>query len=71
MSGNFVFLFGSSSGNDCTFQAELKLRFRGDQVEAFIDGTSLAQKKHQRISGCVAFASSYDQNLFDDLEVTP
>ena len=50
---------------------ELKLQFRKDQVEAFIDGTSIAAKKHKRISGCVAFASSYDQNLFDHLEVAP
>ena len=50
---------------------KLKLQFRGDQVEGFINGTSVAKKKHKQINGYVAFASSYDQNLFDNLEVTP
>lgn len=50
---------------------KLKLSFRGDQVEASIDGTLLAKRKHKRISGYVAFASSYDENLFDNLEVIP
>ena len=50
---------------------ELKLQFRADHVEAFVDGASLAKKKHEPMIGCVVLASSYNQNLFVNLQLLP
>ncbi|MDF7823446.1 hypothetical protein P4B35_05435 [Pontiellaceae bacterium B12227] len=50
---------------------ELKLQFRDKTIEAFVDGSSIAEVSHHHLRGAVSLASSYDQNLFDDLEITP
>jgi len=62
---------GSIKNFDANKWHELKLTFRDKKIEAFIDGQSLANVSHQRRSGLVSLASSYDANLFDDLEITP
>lgn len=62
---------GRVQGFDGDAWHELKLRFQDKMVEAFIDGKSVATIEDKRQSGYVSFASSYDPNLFDDLEVRP
>lgn len=62
---------GQVQGFDADAWHGLKLRLRDKKVEAFIDGKSVAKIGDKRQSGYVAFASSYDPNLFDNLEVTP
>ena len=49
----------------------LKLKFKGDNIEAFIDGVSIAGLTYKPKKGYVILASSYDANLFDNLEVSP
>jgi galactosylceramidase len=50
---------------------ELRLDFRDTEIEASIDGATVAKTTGSRGNGYVAFASSYDPNLFDSLKVTP
>ena len=48
----------------------LKLTFQNKEIEAFIDAVSVVNVSHQKTTGYVMLASSYDENLFDDLEIT-
>ncbi|WP_299430207.1 hypothetical protein [uncultured Maribacter sp.] len=48
----------------------LKLTFQDNEIEAFIDEVSVLSMSHQKTTGYVMLASSYDENLFDDLEIT-
>lgn len=48
----------------------LKLRFKGKEVEAFVDGQSIANVTGKNRTGYVMLASSYDTNLFDNLMVS-
>ncbi|WP_242204073.1 glycoside hydrolase family 78 protein [Aestuariivivens insulae] len=50
---------------------EIKLKFKGNTVEAFIDGTAVAEETDRTRTGYVIMASSYNGNMFDDLEVGP
>lgn len=52
---------------------ELKLKFDDDTVEAFINGASVTKVTYdnKQKSGYVVLASSYNANLFDNLEVSP
>jgi galactosylceramidase len=62
---------GSLENFDATHWHELKLSFKGSSIEAFIDGKSVAKVQDKPRRGYVSFASSYDQNLFDNLSVMP
>jgi hypothetical protein len=62
---------GSVKRFDDSAWHELKLAFHGELVEAFLDGRRIAEVTHPSRSGCVALASSYDPNLFDNLEIAP
>lgn len=62
---------GALENFDGTQWHELKLRFNGTEIEAFIDGESIARIQDQPRGGYVSLASSYDQNLFDNLSVSP
>ncbi len=61
---------GLVEGFDGNAWHELKLRFFDKQVEAFIDGKSIAKFEGKQQRGYVSLASSYDQNLFDNLSVS-
>ncbi|TXG39529.1 hypothetical protein [Seonamhaeicola maritimus] len=50
---------------------EIKLKFRGNCVEAFIDGTAMSKQTNKLGTGYVILASSYNGNMFDNLEVGP
>lgn len=49
---------------------KLKLKFKEDTIEAFVDNNSIITLKRKKTTGYVMLASTYDQNLFDNLEVT-
>ncbi|WP_417444137.1 hypothetical protein [Joostella sp.] len=48
---------------------ELKLRFHQSELEVYVDGVSVAKTSHLKTKGYVLIASSYDQNLFDNLHI--
>ncbi len=50
---------------------KIKLKFKGNTIEAFIDEVSIAKVTDKPKTGYVILASSYDANLFDNLEVEP
>lgn len=62
---------GSLSEFDGAAWHQLELHFRDKRIEAFIDEQPVAVVNHTRRRGHVSLASSYDANLFDNLEVLP
>ena len=63
---------GSIQNFDGNIWHELKLKFKDYVIEAFIDGNSIAKVSNDnQKSGYVLLASSYNANLFDNLEVGP
>ncbi|WP_288956394.1 hypothetical protein [uncultured Polaribacter sp.] len=48
----------------------LKLTFQNKEIEAFIDEVSVVKLPHKKTKGYVMLASTYDENLFDNLEIT-
>ncbi len=62
---------GSIADFDRNAWHKLRLRFREKQVEAFVDENLVAKVAHKQHKGYVSLASSYGENLFDNLEVTP
>ncbi len=47
----------------------LKLNLKNNEVEAFVDGNTIVKITHQKHQGYVMLASSYDENLFDNLRI--
>ncbi len=47
----------------------VKLNFKGESIEAFVDGESIISTSYKCPSGYVMLASSYDLNLFENLKV--
>ena len=47
----------------------LKLVFKDKEVTAFIDEVSVVKLPHKKTKGYVMLASTYDENLFDNLEI--
>ncbi|PQJ72660.1 glycoside hydrolase family 78 protein [Polaribacter butkevichii] len=48
----------------------LKITFQNKEIEAFVDEVSVVNVSHQKTKGYVMLVSSYDENLFDNLEIT-
>ncbi len=55
---------------DGTKWHNLKLMFNGAEIKAFVDGKLIAQLNHEIRRGYVMLASSYNNNLFDNLLIT-
>ena len=75
--GNWKFLFhqeklaeGKIENFDGNIWHKLKLSFKDKTVEAFVDGELITTVTHENRTGYVMLASSYDLNLFDNLEVS-
>lgn len=62
---------GTVENFDGSIWHKLKLTFRDKDIEAFVDGNSTTKITHKSRRGYVSLASSYDGNLFDNLEVIP
>ncbi|TXG39541.1 glycoside hydrolase family 78 protein [Seonamhaeicola maritimus] len=62
---------GSIENFDANIWHKLKLTFKDREIEAFVDGHAITKVSHDKKSGYVMLGSSYDGNLFDNLEVTP
>ncbi|WP_282135229.1 hypothetical protein [Seonamhaeicola maritimus] len=76
--GNWTLVFdkqtlgkGSIENFDLNIWHNLKLTFKNKEIEAFVDGHVITTVSHDKKSGYVMLGSSYDGNLFDNLEVTP
>lgn len=61
---------GSIDGFDGNKWHQLKLRFNQADTEAFVDGIPVAKTTHLDTKGYVLIASSYNENLFDNLQIT-
>lgn len=48
----------------------LQLKFQNKNIEAYVDGKLLINMSNEQTSGYVMLASSYNQNLFDNLKIT-
>ncbi|WP_396600625.1 hypothetical protein [Algibacter sp. R77976] len=48
----------------------LQLKFQNKNIEAFVDRDSLVNITHKQTAGYTMLASSYDENLFDNLKIT-
>ncbi|MFD2727627.1 glycoside hydrolase family 78 protein [Hyunsoonleella rubra] len=55
--------------NDDTWH-NLQLTFQDNNLEAFVDGKSITKLSNTKRNGYVMLASSYDENLFDNLKIT-
>lgn len=62
---------GVISGFNGTIWHTLELRFNGTQIEAFVDELAVTKTSHKLSNGYVSLGSSYDGNLFDNLEIVP
>ena len=76
--GNWTLVFdkqtlgqGSVENFDANIWHKLELTFMDKEIEAFVDGHSITKVSHDKKSGYVMLGSSYDGNLFDNLEVMP
>jgi galactosylceramidase len=76
--GNWTLVFdkqtlaqGSVENFDANIWHKLELSFMDKEIEAFVDGHSITKVSHDKKSGYVMLGSSYDGNLFDNLEVLP
>ncbi|TNJ44965.1 hypothetical protein KFZ70_12175 [Tamlana fucoidanivorans] len=76
--GNWTLVFdkqtlakGSIENFDGNVWHQLKLTFKDKAIEAFVDGHTITKVSHNKKSGYVMLGSSYDGNLFDNLEVKP
>lgn len=49
----------------------LQLKFQDNKVEAFVDEKSIIKTTYEQHNGYVMLASSYDLNLFDNLQIIP
>lgn len=49
----------------------LALTFQNKEIKAFVDKRPVVNISHKKNTGYVMLASSYDKNLFDNLEITP
>lgn len=75
--GNWKLMFdkevlkeGVIDGFDGDQWHSLKLRFQNKNIEAFVDDISLLKISHKKTKGYVMLASSYDENLFDNLDIS-
>ena len=76
--GNWTLVFdkqtlakGSIENFNAKIWHKLKLTFKDKVIEAFVDGDAITKVIHDKKYGYVMLGSSYDGNLFDNLEVTP
>ncbi|WP_282035773.1 hypothetical protein [Saccharicrinis aurantiacus] len=61
---------GSIDNFDGGIWHNIKLQFRGKEIQAFVDGEFITKVNHESRSGYVLLASSYNTNLFDNLEIS-
>lgn len=62
---------GSIDNFDGARWHNIKLKFSGTEIQAFVDGECITKANHESRSGYVLLGSSYNPNLFDNLEITP
>lgn len=61
---------GSINNFDGGIWHNIKLQFRGKDIQAFVDGELITKVKHESRAGYVLLGSSYNTNMFDNLVIT-